>query len=246
MSTQIRRKQSFCVIQTQSSKPAAVPCHLHRHPDSDYQRRRQHNHGKMWIGQHRHLMNRQLVRIKQLPRASLSDCEKLASISHDNVIRPESFYYEPENDKFFIVFEYLHLDLLDLFPLYPEEVTCIIKQIVAGLCHLKNLEIVFGIDNIQVNEYGLIKIVLDWNWEFCADGILCDANEGYLVVYLEGVMTTMAQSCLDLPAEAFSFLADGVLPDLDNSYIRDAPGPHVLKRAIQFAIRERLLMSDRR
>jgi hypothetical protein len=61
--------------------------------------------------------------------------------------------------------------------------------------------------------------VLDWNWEFCADGILCDANEGYLVAYLEGVMTTMAQSCLGLPAEAFSFLADGVLPDLDVSQI---------------------------
>jgi hypothetical protein len=31
-------------------------------------------------------------------------------------------------------------------------------KIVAGLCHLKDLEIVFGIDTIQVNEYGLIKI----------------------------------------------------------------------------------------
>ncbi|CAG1970690.1 unnamed protein product [Fusarium graminearum] len=119
-------------------------------------------------------------------------------------------------------------------------------QIVAGLRHLRGLEIVFGIDNIQVNEYGLIKIgVLDWDWEFCADSILCNANEGYLVAYLEGVMTIMAQSCLGLPTESFDFLTDGGLPDLDHSYIRDAPGPHVLRRAIQFAIREKLLVSDR-
>lgn len=134
MSTQIRRKQSFCVIRAQSSKLAAAPCHLHRHPDSDYQRLHEHGHGNMWIGQHRRLMNRQLVRIKQLPRASLSHCEKLASISHDNVIRPESFYYETENDKLFIVFEYLHLDLFDLFPLRRKEVACIIKQVRQSCC----------------------------------------------------------------------------------------------------------------
>jgi serine/threonine protein kinase len=83
----------------------------------------------MWVGQHRHLINRQLVRIKQLPRTFLSDCQKLARISHDNVIRPESFYYETEYDKFFIVFEYLHLNVFDLFPLYPKEVPCIMKQV---------------------------------------------------------------------------------------------------------------------
>ncbi|KAF5703692.1 hypothetical protein FMUND_12877 [Fusarium mundagurra] len=119
------------------------------------------------------------------------------------------------------------------------------KQIVSGLHHLKGLEMVFGIDIIQVNEYGLVKIVLDWNWEFCADGILCDANEGYLVAYLEGVMTVMAQSCLALPEEASDFLADGVLPDLDHPYIHSAAGPHVLERAIQFAIREKLLANDK-
>lgn len=59
--------------------------------------------------------------------------------------------------------------------------------------------------------------MLDWNWEFCADGILCEANEGYLVAYLEGVMTVMAQSCLGLPAEASGFLVGGVLPDLNVS-----------------------------
>lgn len=61
--------------------------------------------------------------------------------------------------------------------------------------------------------------VLDWNWEFCTDSILCRANEGYLVAYLEELMTLMAQTCLDLPEEAFSFLADGVLPDIDVSQI---------------------------
>lgn len=129
MSTLIRRKQAFCVLNARRSKHAAVPCYLHRHPDSDYQRHRQQSHGKMWVGQHRHLISRQLVRIKQLPRASLSICEKLSCISHDNVVRPESFYYETENNNFFIVFEYLHLNVFDLFPLHPEEVSCIMKQV---------------------------------------------------------------------------------------------------------------------
>ncbi|SPJ83546.1 uncharacterized protein FTOL_10111 [Fusarium torulosum] len=55
----------------------------------------------------------------------------------------------------------------------------------------------------------------------------------------------MAQSCLDLPEEASDFLVNGVLPDLDDPYIRGAAGPHVLKRAIQFAIREKLLANDK-
>lgn len=129
MSTQIRRKQPFCVVNARRSKYTAIPCYLHRHPDSDYQRHRRQSYGKKWVGQHRHLIDRQLVRIKQLPCGSLSICEKLSCISHDNVIRPESFYYETENDRLFIVFEYLHVDVFDLFPLYPKEVPCIMKQV---------------------------------------------------------------------------------------------------------------------
>ena len=39
------------------------------------------------------------------------------------------------------------------------------------------------------------------------------------MAYLEELMTFMAQTCLDLPEEAFTFLADGVLPDIDVSQI---------------------------
>jgi len=76
--------------------------------------------------------------------------------------------------------------------------------------------------------------VLDWNWEFCADGILCDANEGYIVAYLEGVMATMAQSCLDLPKEASDFLADGELPSLDVSTLLSESTQLILNRTHTF------------
>jgi hypothetical protein len=65
--------------------------------------------------------------LPETSKASFSDLQKLTRISHDNVLKPTSFYQLGE--ELYIVYEYLYLDLFDLFPVEAMDVACIMKQV---------------------------------------------------------------------------------------------------------------------
>ncbi|KAH6961630.1 hypothetical protein BKA56DRAFT_679817 [Ilyonectria sp. MPI-CAGE-AT-0026] len=102
----------------------------------------------------------------------------------------------------------------------------------------------FGIDSIRVDVNGVVKIVLDWDLESCVEGTFREANEGYLVAYLEETLTTMGYSCGQLPSAAMDFLTSKVLPTMNHPFISHAGGPSVLKTPIQFAIQRKILAGN--
>lgn len=130
----LQRKRSFYRESRPNSTPA-LPCYLHRRPEVDYYPyypvRRDES---AWIGQHRQIMARQLVTVRELKRTALSDIHRLACILHDNIARPVALYHT--GNQFFVVHEYLYLDIFDLLPLSAMEVSCVLKQVGLGFIQL--------------------------------------------------------------------------------------------------------------
>ncbi|KAK2922417.1 Protein kinase-like domain superfamily [Fusarium oxysporum f. sp. vasinfectum] len=244
MAPPLRRKRPFCLASPQVPRHAAIPFHTEKHPNTDYYACYNTNTSeRKWIGQNRALAIRQLVTVQKLPatsRASFTDIGKLNRISHENVVRPDCFYHV--DGELYIVYEFLYLDIFDLFPLQEAAVACIVKQTICGFRHLKDLEIFFGIDIIQINEYGVVKIVIDWNQdEFSVERSLHRANEEYLVAYLQELMAAMAQRCNDLPKTVSNFFIGSVLPDMGHDFIANVGGPEILRERVISAIRRKLL-----
>ncbi|KAJ3454967.1 hypothetical protein MRS44_013567 [Fusarium solani] len=109
---------------------------------------------------------------------------------------------------------------------------------------LKEQSVMFGIDSIRVDFNGVVKIVFDWDLESCVEGMFLEANEGYLVAYLEEILTTMEHSCGQLPSAAMDFLTPKVLPAMNHPFISHAGGPSVLKMPIKFAIQRKILAGN--
>lgn len=106
----------------------ALKCYLNRRPEADYHPYYQiQPNSTTWVGRHRQIMARQLVTVRELRRTALSDIHRLACILHDNIARPLSFYHT--GNQFFVVQEYLYLDIFDLLPLSAMEVSCVMKQV---------------------------------------------------------------------------------------------------------------------
>ena len=106
----------------------ALKCYLNRRPEADYHPYYQiQPNSTTWVGRHRQIMARQLVTVRELRRTALSDIHRLACILHDNIARPFSFYHT--GSQFFVVQEYLFLDIFDLLPLSAMEVSCVMKQV---------------------------------------------------------------------------------------------------------------------
>ncbi|RSL77954.1 hypothetical protein CEP52_017674, partial [Fusarium oligoseptatum] len=90
-----------------------------------------------------------------------------------------------------------------------------LEKVTCGFQCLKEQSVMFGIDSIRVDLNGVVKIVIDWNLESCVEGMFLEANEGYLVAYLEEILTTMEHSCGRLPSAAMDFLTPTVLPAMN-------------------------------
>ncbi|KAH6972672.1 hypothetical protein EDB80DRAFT_596119 [Ilyonectria destructans] len=150
----LRRKPSFYVEEKPSLVHKILPAYLNRHPEADYYPIRSVD--TTWIGQRRNWTMRQLVTVQELKRKALSELNRLAEITHDNIAQPVALYNK--DDELFIVYAYMDLDLFDLLPLSEREIASVMNQITSAFQYLRKSFISFRIDSIRLNSNGIIKI----------------------------------------------------------------------------------------
>ncbi|KAF5653913.1 hypothetical protein FHETE_11354 [Fusarium heterosporum] len=218
----LRRKRPFCRERQPVQRTTPSLYYWGRDPKVDYlPHHSADSSSRCWIAQHRSNTARKLVVIKELNYTRIADIEQLTAVTHPNIARPLSFYRT--EDRLYVVHSFFHLEVLDLLPLWPHEISSIMKQFIKGLQYMTNSGVMFHIDAVQIGTDGVIKIVLDWNLEPHIVDSVQTANRAYILAYVQDMMRSMIDTSVDVPASAKDFVNSSILPSVDvSATTRDA------------------------
>ncbi|KAH7108614.1 hypothetical protein B0J13DRAFT_463264 [Dactylonectria estremocensis] len=207
----ISRKPPISFNQNESSPREPLLAHMGRHPIETYDSVGRVD--KEWIGALRPHPS-QLVMVQQVRHMTLTEFNRLARIFHVNFARPIEIYYI--RSEIHLVYEHVDLDLFEILPLAQPQIAAVMSQVMAAVHYLTQL-FAFRIDAIRISSRGVVKLVLDWNFEPVTDACIREANSSYVAIYLYETMNAMEPKGHNWTPDALNLLGElksGGLPIL--------------------------------
>ncbi|KAK9443997.1 uncharacterized protein VB005_02523 [Metarhizium brunneum] len=206
----LRRKPAF----RRTSETGSVKASLYAYPDRDLEKDYiiWNSINGIKVGQCRHENTRQLVIVQEVKRISVSQFSRVLRIFHENIASPIFLY------KSHIIYEFVDLDIVDVLPLSQPEIANAMAQAMSAVYAALEETLTFRIDTVRISHLGVVKLILDWNFEGSVDKAIFNANIGYLAMYLAETMDVMGKSLLEWDQNGRSFrsiLCSGKIPALE-------------------------------
>ncbi|KJZ68420.1 hypothetical protein HIM_12183 [Hirsutella minnesotensis 3608] len=236
----LRRKQPFPWQAKDLSIKVNLTAYLNVCPTEDYYMLAETRGG--WIGQHRQRLTRQLAVIHRVSGIAFKEFSRLADISHENIAHPIALYVSTDSSS--IVYEFVDLDVHEILPLNLPEIAVVMTQITSAVHFLLKQSILFRIHSIRVSYRGVVKIVLDWDFEPLLAEEIQEANGAYIAAYLDEFMEVAGRTLLGWTRSAISFrasLQDGLIPELEHPFLLPNGNKMRLHEQAMFAMRKTML-----
>ncbi|KAM7209919.1 hypothetical protein V8F06_014698 [Rhypophila decipiens] len=234
----LRRKPGFLRESVLTPAKAMPPVYLKRSPLSDYKPVGVVSSGG--IGLYRPPLSGQLAVVQEIKEMDLKHFRVFCDLAHQNIIRPLAIYYD---ELVHIVCEYVELSLLDILPLSTEiEVASIMSQLYDAITTLISHSVKFRIKTIRISVRGIIKLVLDWEYEPRIDREPRVATYELISIYLRGIMATIGDS-IEWSDDAIQFqetLHSGCLPQASHKFLAKSEGRIALTRRVSLVSRIKL------